>query len=61
MAVVRMRRLMLQSVRDFMESGKAPLGLETAVNYQALRAGEAIVPLDTPWQKLCRLGEPQSA
>jgi phthalate 4,5-dioxygenase oxygenase subunit len=61
MAVVRMRRLMLQSVRDFAESGKAPLGLETPVNYKKLRAEEAIVPLDTPWQTLCRLGEVQAA
>jgi hypothetical protein len=29
MAVVRMRRLMLQSVRDFIASGKAPLGLQS--------------------------------
>jgi len=61
MAVVRMRRLMLQSVRDFAESGKTPLGLQRALNYKKLRAEEAIVPLDTPWQKLCRLGEPQPA
>ncbi len=61
MAVVRMRRLMLQSVHDFIDSGKAPLGLQTPVNYKKLRAEEAIVPLDTPWQKLCRLGEPQPA
>ena len=61
MAVVRMRRLMLQSVRDFMANGKAPLGLEQPVNHKALRAEEAIVPLDTPWQKLCRLGEPRPA
>jgi hypothetical protein len=56
-----MRRLMLQSVRDFAESGKTPLGLQRALNYKKLRAEEAIVPLDTPWQKLCRLGEPQPA
>ena len=61
MAVVRMRRLMLQSVRDFMASGKTPLGLGAALDYKKLRAEEAIVPLDTPWQKLCRLGEPQPA
>jgi phthalate 4,5-dioxygenase oxygenase subunit len=61
MAVVRMRRMMLQSVRDFMETGKTPLGLGAPVNYRTLRAEEAIVPLDTPWQKLCRLGEPQPA
>jgi phthalate 4,5-dioxygenase len=61
MAVVRMRRLMLQSVRDFAESGKTPLGLQRALNYKKLRAEEAIVPLDTPWQRLCRLGEPQPA
>jgi hypothetical protein len=56
-----MRRMMLQSVRDFMETGKTPLGLGAPVNYRTLRAEEAIVPLDTPWQKLCRLGEPQPA
>jgi phthalate 4,5-dioxygenase len=61
MAVVRMRRLMLQSVRDFMEGGKTPLGLGAALDYKKLRAEEALVPLDTPWQKLCRLGEPQPA
>jgi hypothetical protein len=61
MAVVRMRRLMLQSVRDFVANGKTPLGLERALNYQKLRAEEALVPLDTPWQTLCRLGEPQPA
>jgi len=44
-----------------LESGKTPLGLETAIDYKTLRAEEAIVPLGTPWQKLCRLGEPQSA
>jgi hypothetical protein len=61
MAVVRMRRLMLQSLRDFTESGKTPLGLGVALDYKKLRAEEALVPLDTPWQKLCRLGEPQPA
>ena len=61
MAVVRMRRLMLQSVRDFIESGKAPIGLQSQVDHKKLRAEEAMVPLGTPWQKLCRLGEPQPA
>jgi hypothetical protein len=31
------------------------------VDHKKRRAEEAIVPLDTPWQKLCRLGEPQAA
>jgi phthalate 4,5-dioxygenase oxygenase subunit len=61
MAVVRMRRLMLQSVHDFVESGKTPLGLGVPVDYKKLRAEEALVPLDTPWQELCRLGEVQPA
>jgi phthalate 4,5-dioxygenase oxygenase subunit len=61
MAVVRMRRLMLQSVRDFVDNGKTPLGLQRALNYKTLRAEEAIVPLDRSWQELCRLGEPQPA
>ena len=61
MAVVRMRRLMLHSVHDFVESGKTPLGLGVPVDYKKLRAEEALVPLDTPWQELCRLGEVQPA
>jgi phthalate 4,5-dioxygenase len=56
-AVVRMRRLMLQSVHGFMDEGKPPLGLAEPVAYDRLRGEEAIIPLGTAWQTVCRLGE----
>jgi phthalate 4,5-dioxygenase len=49
-AVVRMRRLMLQSVRGFVANAQPPLGLAGAVEYRALRAEEKIIPLGTAWQ-----------
>jgi phthalate 4,5-dioxygenase oxygenase subunit len=48
-AVIRMRRLMLDSVRRFQEGG-TPLGLERPVPYEKLSAEERIIPLSTPWQ-----------
>jgi phthalate 4,5-dioxygenase len=56
-AVVRMRRLMLQSVHGFMDEGKPPLGLAEPVAYDRLRGEEAIIPLGTAWQTVCPLGE----
>ncbi|HEY0581361.1 MAG TPA: Rieske 2Fe-2S domain-containing protein [Chloroflexota bacterium] len=50
-AVIRMRRLMLDSVRQF-EEGGIPLGLERPVAYETLAADERIIPLDTPWQTI---------
>ncbi|HWE72105.1 MAG TPA: hypothetical protein VG328_03025 [Stellaceae bacterium] len=35
--------------------------LQRALNYKKLRAEEVLVPLDTPWQKLCRLGKVEPA
>lgn len=49
LAVVRMRRLMLQSVRDFTEKGATPLGLGQSVDYHKLRAAELMLPIGTPW------------
>ena len=59
-AVVRLRRLMLQSVRSFKESGKAPLGLGAPVDYAELRAEEKVIPVGTPWQNSQHL-EPETA
>lgn len=49
-AVVRMRRLLLQSVRNFKESANPPLGLAEPVAYRELRGEEKIIPLNTAWQ-----------
>jgi phthalate 4,5-dioxygenase len=49
-AVVRMRRLMLQSLRSFTENAQPPLGLTAPVAYSQLRAEEKIIPLGTAWK-----------
>ena len=56
-AVVRMRRLMLRSVRDFIKEEKSPLGLNIQTPYNKLRGEEAIVPNDKTWQEFCKLGQ----
>lgn len=48
-AVIRMRRLMLDSVQRF-DQGDEPLGLAEPVRYDQLHAFEAVLPKDTPWQ-----------
>jgi phthalate 4,5-dioxygenase oxygenase subunit len=62
MAVVRMRRLLLNSVKRLMEKGEAPIGLGASVPYGKLRAEEKIIPLATPWQTVgAYAGEPADA
>jgi phthalate 4,5-dioxygenase oxygenase subunit len=57
-AVIRMRRLMLDSVRRF-QAGGAPLGLERPFPYDKLAAEEKIIPLGVPWQTVGAFaGEP---
>lgn len=48
-AIIRMRRLLLQSIEEF-RNGTPPIGLRDTVPYQRLRAEDRIVPLDSPWQ-----------
>ncbi len=49
-AVIRMRRIMLDGVRAFVEDGAPPVGLAEPVAYETLRAGERMVPHGEPWQ-----------
>jgi phthalate 4,5-dioxygenase oxygenase subunit len=49
-AVIRMRRLMLDAVRRFSSGAGPALGLERPVAYRDLRAVEQMVPLGAPWQ-----------
>ena len=59
-AIIRFRRLMLDSVRRF-QAGGAPLGLERPFPYERIRAEEKIIPLDAPWQTVGAFaGEPTS-
>lgn len=61
-AVIRMRRLMLDSLRAFTEGERPPLGLSEPVPYHRLRAEEAMVPIATPWQTVgAHAGEPVAA
>jgi phthalate 4,5-dioxygenase oxygenase subunit len=48
-AVIRMRKIMLDGVRRFMDGEPAP-GLAEPVAYEALRAEERMVPKGAPWQ-----------
>jgi phthalate 4,5-dioxygenase oxygenase subunit len=50
-AIIRMRRRMLESVRRFTE-GRAPIGLDAPVDYAGLRAEQAVIPIDRPWQSV---------
>ena len=56
-AVVRMRRLMLRSVKDFMKEEKPPLGINIQNRYNKLRGEEAIVAKGEKWQEICKLGQ----
>jgi phthalate 4,5-dioxygenase oxygenase subunit len=50
-AVIRMRRLMLRALTDFM-AGKEPIGLDPSIPYHRLRSDEKVVPIDAPWQSV---------
>jgi phthalate 4,5-dioxygenase oxygenase subunit len=48
-AIIKMRRLLLQSVHSFVEGGK-PIGLTSSVPYDKLRSDAKVIPIDQPWQ-----------
>ena len=56
-AVVRMRNLLLRSVKGFVREGKTPLGLNKKIPYERLRGEEAIISRETTWQEVCDLGQ----
>jgi phthalate 4,5-dioxygenase oxygenase subunit len=61
-AVIRMRRLMLDSVRAFSERGEPPLGLREPFDYAKLHAEEKTIPIEVPWQTVGAFaGEPAVA
>jgi phthalate 4,5-dioxygenase oxygenase subunit len=55
-AVIRFRRLMLDSVKRFTDSGTTPIGLTDPIPYADLRAEEQMLPLDAPWQIVSAAG-----
>lgn len=50
-AVIRMRRLMLDSVANFSQGG-VPIGLDKPVAYSRIKGAEGTIPLEAPWQSL---------
>jgi phthalate 4,5-dioxygenase len=57
-AIIRMRRRMLDSVRAFTESGAEPLGIAEPFDYGEPRGVEGMLPLDQPWQRVLNSGAP---
>jgi phthalate 4,5-dioxygenase len=49
-AVIRMRRLMIDAARAHAERGEPPLGLAEPVPYHRVRAEERMIPLGSSWQ-----------
>ncbi|MTD57042.1 Rieske 2Fe-2S domain-containing protein [Amycolatopsis pithecellobii] len=56
MAVIRMRRLLMQSLREF-EAGAAPIGLRNPIPYASIRGEERTIPLSQAWQSVGRITE----
>ncbi|MGE0170407.1 Rieske 2Fe-2S domain-containing protein [Nocardioides sp.] len=55
LAVIRMRRQLLQSLRDFEDNGTAPVGTSADVPYGRIRGQEKTIPLEDPWQSVGRI------
>jgi phthalate 4,5-dioxygenase oxygenase subunit len=49
-AIIRLRRRLLDAVRAFTERGEAPLGLGAPIVYDRIRAEERMIPLGSSWQ-----------
>jgi phthalate 4,5-dioxygenase oxygenase subunit len=50
-AIIRMRRLLLDSVHNFQDGG-APLGLDRPLDYPHIRSWHGTIPADRPWQEM---------
>ncbi len=57
-AVIRMRRRLLDAVRAF-QAGAPPLGLYPAIPYDRIATDERLIPVDVPWETVAAFaGEP---
>ena len=50
LAIVRMRRLLMQAARDY-QSGKAPIGTDPGIQYEKLYARNGIMPKGANWDE----------
>jgi phthalate 4,5-dioxygenase len=48
-AIIRMRRRMLEAVRGFQADGTL-IGLDPSIPYNTIRSEQKIIPIDQPWQ-----------
>ncbi len=60
-AVIRMRRLMIDAARAFVADGTPPHGLRRPFDYGRLRAEEAMLPLGQPWEPMLSFYEDEPA
>jgi phthalate 4,5-dioxygenase len=51
-AVIRMRRLMLEAARALAEGGEAPFAVDRRADYSDIQPLERIIPLTDAWQAL---------
>jgi phthalate 4,5-dioxygenase oxygenase subunit len=51
LAIIRMRRRMLEGVRRF-QAGEPLIGHEASIPYGRLRSEQKIIPIDEPWQQV---------
>ncbi len=50
-AIIRMRRRMLEAVQRFM-AGEPLIGQDSSIPYHQLRSEQKIIPIDAPWQQV---------
>jgi len=60
-AVIRMRRLMIDSARALAERGETPIGLREPVDWRRLRAEEGMLPIDASWEDKLSVYEDEPA
>jgi phthalate 4,5-dioxygenase oxygenase subunit len=56
-AVIRMRRLLIDAARALQEKGATPIGLGTDVHLEHIRAEEAMIPKSDPWEPISAYGD----
>jgi phthalate 4,5-dioxygenase oxygenase subunit len=51
-AVIRFRRLMLESLAQFTATDAAPIGLREPIDYAAIAGEDRLLPVDAPWHSV---------
>ena len=48
-AIIRMRRRLLENVRQF-QAGGVPIGQAAEIAFASIRSEQRVIPIDEPWQ-----------